>query len=80
MPFLPLGRSCPLQPILLSDLVRCDSPLQIVMAFWRTIIPLLSAEECHTQPRKFEFKQKGWQNRDLKGLSYEIDFENVDEN
>ncbi len=36
--FLPLGRSCPLQTILLSDLVRRDSPLQIVMAFWRTII------------------------------------------
>jgi hypothetical protein len=32
VPFLPLGRSCPLQTILLSDLVGCDSPLQIVMA------------------------------------------------
>ncbi len=29
---LPLGRSCPLQTILLSDLVGCDSPLQIVIA------------------------------------------------
>jgi hypothetical protein len=29
---LPLGPSCPLQTILLSDLVKCDSPLQIVMA------------------------------------------------
>jgi hypothetical protein len=34
LPFLPLGRSCPLQTILLGDLVRCDSPLPI----WRTII------------------------------------------
>jgi hypothetical protein len=38
VPLLPLGRSCPLQTILLSDLVGCDIPLQIVMAFWRTII------------------------------------------
>jgi hypothetical protein len=38
VPFLALGRSCPLKTILLSDLVGCDSPLQIVMAFWRTII------------------------------------------
>jgi hypothetical protein len=30
---LPLGSSSPLQTILLSDLVGCDSPLQIVMAF-----------------------------------------------
>ncbi len=37
VPFLPLGGSCPLQTILLSDLVGCDSPLQIVMAFWHTI-------------------------------------------
>ncbi len=36
--FLPLGRSCPLQTLLLSDLVGCDSPLQIVMTFWCTII------------------------------------------
>jgi hypothetical protein len=28
VPFLPLGRSCPLQTILLSDLVWYDSPLQ----------------------------------------------------
>jgi hypothetical protein len=33
---LPLGRSCPLQTILLGDLVRSDSPVQIVMAFWCT--------------------------------------------
>jgi hypothetical protein len=38
MPFLTLWCSCPLQTILLSDLVRCDSPLQIVMAYWHTII------------------------------------------
>jgi hypothetical protein len=36
MPFLTLGLSCPLQTILLSDLVECDSPLQIVMAIWQT--------------------------------------------
>jgi hypothetical protein len=30
--FLPLGRFCPLQTILKSDLFGCDSPLQIVMA------------------------------------------------
>jgi hypothetical protein len=35
---VPLGRSCPLQTILLSDLAGCDSPLQIILAFWRTII------------------------------------------
>ncbi len=35
---LTLGRFCTLQTILLSDLVRCDSPLQIVMTFWSTII------------------------------------------
>ncbi len=38
VPFLTLGCSCPLQTILVSDLVGCDSPLQIVMAFWHTII------------------------------------------
>jgi hypothetical protein len=38
VPFLPLGRSCPLQTFLLSDLVGCDWPLQMVMAFWRTFI------------------------------------------
>ncbi len=31
-----LGPSCPLQTILVSDLVGCGSPLQIVMAVWRT--------------------------------------------
>ncbi len=44
--FLPLGRSCPLQTIpTLSDLVGCDSPLQMVMAGWRTII--VSRELSH---------------------------------
>jgi hypothetical protein len=37
-PLMPIGRSCPLQTILLNDLVGCDSPLQIVMVVWRTII------------------------------------------
>ncbi len=37
-PFWTLGHSCPLQTILLSDLVGCGSPLQIVIAFWSTII------------------------------------------
>ncbi len=37
-PFLPLGCSCPLQTIMLSNLVWCDFPLQIVMTFWGTII------------------------------------------
>jgi hypothetical protein len=46
VPFLPLELSCPLQTILLSDLVGCENPLQIVMAFWHTI---LSAEGCHTR-------------------------------
>jgi hypothetical protein len=38
VPFLPLGRSCPLPTILLSDLLECDSPLQIVIAVWCTVI------------------------------------------
>jgi hypothetical protein len=38
VPLLPLGGSCPLQTILLSDLVGFDSPLQIVKAVWCTII------------------------------------------
>jgi hypothetical protein len=33
VPLMPLGPSCLLQTILLSDLVGCDSPLQIVMDF-----------------------------------------------
>jgi hypothetical protein len=35
VPFLPEGPSCPLQTILLSDLVGCDSPLQIEMAVFK---------------------------------------------
>ncbi len=38
VPFLLLGPSCPLQTILLSDLAGCDSPLQIVMAYWHTTL------------------------------------------
>jgi hypothetical protein len=38
VPFLSLGCSCPLHTILLSDLVVCDSPLQIMMSFWGIII------------------------------------------
>jgi hypothetical protein len=34
VPLLPLGPSCPLQTILLSDLVWCDSQLQKLMAIW----------------------------------------------
>jgi hypothetical protein len=52
--FLPLGHSCPLQTILLSEMVMFDSPLQIVMAFWGTIM----VSRGHTRPRKLEFKQK----------------------
>ncbi len=37
VPLLPLGPSCPLQTILLSDLVGCDSPHQIVIVIWRTL-------------------------------------------
>ncbi len=50
VPFLPLGPSCPLQTFLLSDPVGCDSPLQIVMAFWRTIIVSRGLSH-HTRPR-----------------------------
>jgi hypothetical protein len=60
VPFLPLGSSCPLQTILLIDLVGCDSPLQIIMAIWRSFFPilkrakrpLLSAEGYHVRHRK----------------------------
>jgi hypothetical protein len=38
VPLLPLGPSCPLQTVLLSDLVGCGNPLQIVMAIWRTFL------------------------------------------
>jgi hypothetical protein len=45
VPFLPLGRSCPQQTILLNDLVGCDCPLQIVMAVWRTFFVNLKRAE-----------------------------------
>jgi hypothetical protein len=38
VPLLTIGRSCPLKTILLGDLVGCDSPLQIAMAYWHIII------------------------------------------
>jgi hypothetical protein len=55
-----LGPSCPLQTILLNDMVGCDSPQQIVMAvccifyfflFEARQTALLSAAGCHTQPK-----------------------------
>ncbi len=58
------GPSCPLQTILLSDLIGCDRPLQMVMTIWRIFLnlkrakqPLLPAEGCHTPPRKFRLKK-----------------------
>jgi hypothetical protein len=45
-PLQPLGPSCPLQTILLGDLVGCGNPLQIVMAVWRTFFNL-SALNSH---------------------------------
>jgi hypothetical protein len=38
VPLLPLGPSCPLQTILLSDLVGRDNSLQMVMAVWNTFL------------------------------------------
>ncbi len=40
MPLLPLGPFCPLQTMLLSDLVGFDSPLQIEMAVWPPFLEL----------------------------------------
>jgi hypothetical protein len=42
---LPLGPSCPLQIILLSDLVVCGSQLQKVMALWRIFFLLFEARQ-----------------------------------
>jgi len=42
---VPLRPSCLQQTILLSDLVGCDSPLQIVMAVWHTFFKF---EVCQT--------------------------------
>jgi hypothetical protein len=58
VPLLPLGHSCPLQTILLSDLVGCDSPLQKVMAHLCNII--VSRGLSHPT-QKVQFKQKGRQ-------------------
>ena len=41
------GRFCPQQTILLSDLVECNSPLQIEMAVWHFYVKILSAPSCH---------------------------------
>jgi hypothetical protein len=38
VPVLTLRTSCPLQAILLGDLVRCGSLLQVVMVVWRPFI------------------------------------------
>ncbi len=37
VPSLPWRPSCPLETLLLSDLVWCDSPLQIIMAVWCSV-------------------------------------------
>ncbi len=43
----PLGPSCLLQTILLSDLVGCDSPLQIEVAAWHTIFQMRNKPNGH---------------------------------
>jgi hypothetical protein len=56
MTLLPFGPPCPLQTILLRDLVGYDSPLKIVMTVWCTFFKnlkhakqlLLSAAGFHT--------------------------------
>jgi hypothetical protein len=54
VPLLPSGPSCPLQTILQSDLVGCDSPLPILMPFGALFPnlklakrPLLYAAGCY---------------------------------
>ncbi len=47
MPLLPLGPFCPLQTILLRDLVGSDSPLQIVMAVWHTVFKFEARQTAH---------------------------------
>ncbi len=62
---LPLGSSCPVQTILLNILVCRDSPLQIVMPFWRTFFKKISVRQtaiivsCGLShpPRKFKIKK-----------------------
>jgi hypothetical protein len=63
VPLLPSGRYCPLQTILLSDLVGCYSLLQIVMAvpctfskFQASQIAIIVSSGLHTCPGKFKFK------------------------
>jgi hypothetical protein len=45
VPLMPLGPSCPLQAVLLGDLVRVWQPMQIVMAIWFGV-PFLKFEAC----------------------------------
>ncbi len=47
MLFVPLGPSCPLQTILLSNLVGHDSPLQIIMAVWQTFFKFEARLNSH---------------------------------
>ncbi len=47
VPLLPLGPSCPLQTILLRDLVGCDSQLQIVMAISRAFFKIWILPNSH---------------------------------
>ncbi len=56
---------CPLQTIMLSALVGCDSPLQIVMAVWHIFLQmkcakqlLLSAAGSHAWPSKLKILKK----------------------
>jgi hypothetical protein len=63
VPLLPSGHYCPLQTILLSDLVGCYSLLQIVMAvpctfskFEARQIAIIVSSRLHTCPGKFKFK------------------------
>ncbi len=64
MPLLPSGRPCPLQTILLSDPIGCESPLQIIMAVCRTFLQfevrqasILSVVGGHSRPSKFKYKK-----------------------
>ncbi len=56
VPLLPVGLPCPLQTILLSGLVGCESTMQIVMAIWRTII-VSRGLLCLTQKVKIKTKR-----------------------
>jgi len=63
VPLLPSGRYCPLQTILLSDLVGCYSLLQIVMAvpctfskFEARQIAIIVSSGLHSCPCKFKLK------------------------